>query len=249
MKSPLIPINIISIYKNRLGDLLPLPERMAKCTPDTFNAIFQIAHELAEKGGRLILSDLFRSYDMQSQSHKDFIAGRKKDFSPAPGGSFHEAGRAFDLDLNSIKIPLSDFWEIAEKYGVSPVIKEPLKNNSEAWHFDCRGSHQIVYQYYADRKGNNFKPYKAAAASGILSIGEKVDAFGSNQIQALIQSCIIRMGKEIGDIDGQIGRKTQKALEELDIEIDLSNPSNMLIQVENLVQQKFPKEFTMPSIV
>jgi zinc D-Ala-D-Ala carboxypeptidase len=91
MKSPLIPIDIISIYKNRMGDLLPLPSRMAQCTPDTHIAIFNIASDLARKGGRLILSDLFRSHDMQAQSHQDFIAGRKKAFSPPPGGSFHEA--------------------------------------------------------------------------------------------------------------------------------------------------------------
>jgi hypothetical protein len=49
-----------------MGDLLPLPTRMAKCTPDTHIAIFNIAKALAKKGGRLILSDLFRSYDMQA---------------------------------------------------------------------------------------------------------------------------------------------------------------------------------------
>ena len=96
MKSPLIPIDILSIYKNKLGDLVPLSTRMAKCTPDTYNAIFNIATDLAKKGGKLILSDLFRSYDMQAQSHQDYVAGRKKAFSPPPGGSFHEAGRAFD---------------------------------------------------------------------------------------------------------------------------------------------------------
>ena len=102
MKTPLLPINIISIYKNPLGDLLPLPSRMARCTPDTYVAVFNIAAALAQKGGRLILSDLFRSYDMQAQSHQDYISGRKTAFSPPPGGSFHEAGRAFDLDLNAI---------------------------------------------------------------------------------------------------------------------------------------------------
>jgi len=246
MKSPLVPINIISIYKNSLGDLLPLPARMAKCTPDTYAAIFSIAAELAQKGGKLILSDLFRSYDMQSQSHNDYISGRKKAFSPPPGGSFHEAGRAFDLDLSAIKIPLADFWVIAAKYGVVPIIIQPKTNVSEAWHFDCRGSHQIVYQYYADGKGNNFKPYTAASASGILSIGVNVDAFGPNQIQAAIQSCLIRLGKEIGNIDGQIGRKTQQALKELNVPFSLDNAGDMLIQAENLVQQKFPSEFAMP---
>lgn len=248
MKSPLIPINIVSIYKNKLGDLLPLPTRMALCTPDTHTAIFNIAIELAKKGGRLILSDLFRSYDMQAQSHQDYIAGRKKAFSPAPGGSFHEAGRAFDLDLSAIKIPLAEFWAIAAKYGVNPIVAQPKANQSEAWHFDCRGSHQIVYQYYADKKGTNFKPYTAAAASGILSIGVEVDAFGANQKQAAIQSCIIRLGKNIGNIDGLIGKNTHKGLDELGVVFDLDNIDGMLIQVENMVQQKFPTEFASPLV-
>jgi hypothetical protein len=248
MKSPLIPIDIISIYKNKLGDLLPLPTRMAQCTPDTHTAIFNIAKDLAKKGGKLILSDLFRSYDMQAQSHQDFVAGRKKAFSPPPGGSFHEAGRGFDLDLNAIKIPLADFWTIAAKYNVVPIIPQPKANVSEAWHFDCRGSHQIVYQYYADGKGTNFKPYTAAAASGILSIGVNVDTFGANQKQSAIQSCLIRLGKTIGNIDGQIGKNTHKALDELGIAFDLNNIDGMLIQVENLVQQKFPSEFAAPFV-
>jgi zinc D-Ala-D-Ala carboxypeptidase len=247
MKSPLTPISIISVYQNSLGDLLPLPARMAQCTPDTFTAIMNIAKDLANKRGKLILSDLFRSYDMQMQSHLDFVSGKKRAFSPPPGGSFHEAGRAFDLDLDAMKIPLSDFWIIAAKYAVTPIIKQPKPNVSEAWHFDCRGTHQIVYEYYESGKGNNFKPYTAAAASAILSIGVHVDAFGENQQQAALQSCLIRLDKEIGNIDGRIGRKTQTALEELGIVFDLNNVSNMLIQVENMVQQKFSKEFTLPS--
>ncbi len=245
MKSPLLSINIMSCYKNKLKDLLPLPSRMAKCTPDTHDAIFNIAAELATKGGKLILSDLFRSYDMQLQAHNDYVSGKKKAFSPAPVGSLHEAGRAFDLDLSVIKISLADFWILAAKYGVNPIISEPKTSISEAWHFDCRGSHQIVYKYYADKKGTNFVPYKAAAVSGVLAIGLHVDDFGSNQTQAAIQSCVIRLGKEIGNLDGQIGRKTQKGLEELGITFNLNNAPDMLLQVENMIQEKFPNEFTL----
>ena len=109
-------------------------------------------------------------------------------------------------------MPLADFWDIAVSSGMYPIIKQPKENASEAWHFDCRGSHQIVYQYYTEGKGTNFKPYTAAAARGILSIGIHIDAFGSNQTQAAIQSCLIRLGKEIGNIGGQIGHRTQGAL-------------------------------------
>ena len=248
MKSPLIPIKILSIYKSKLGDLLPLGSRAAQCTPDTYTAIENISKGLEAAGGKLILSDMFRTYDMQLQSHNDYISGKKKPFSPAPGGSFHEAGRAFDLDLSAIKIPLADFWVIADKFGMLPIIKAPKANALEAWHFDCRGSHQIVYQYYTDKMGNNFLPYAAAAASAILSVGIQVDAFGHNQIQAATQSCLIRLGKVIGNIDGQLGARSQKALEELNITFDTTNPASMLQQAENLIQQKFPAEFVTPAL-
>jgi len=246
MKSPLVPIDILSIYKNRLGDLLPLPVRMARCTPDTYAAIFNIGAALAKRGGRLILSDLFRSYDMQAQSHNDYLAGKKKAYSPPPGGSFHEAGRSFDLDLGALKIPLADFWTIAEGFGVVPIIAKPNSGLSEAWHFDCRGSHQLVYQYYSAGKGNNFKPYTAAATSGILSAGIQVDTFGTNQRQAAIQSCLIRLGKSIGNIDGQLGKNSHRALDEIGVPFALDNLDGMLVQVENLVQEKFPGEFVAP---
>ncbi len=248
MKTPLVTTNIVSIYKNKLGDLLPLPAYMAKCTPDMHAAIFDIATDLAQAGGRLILSDLFRSYEMQAQSHSDYISGKKKAFSPAPGGSFHEAGRAFDLDLSAIKVSLADFWQIAAAHGVRPIIDKPVASKSEAWHFDCRGSHQIVYDYYQAGKGNNLKPYTAAAASGILAAGIRVDYFGANQAQAAIQSGLIRLGKTIGNIDGQIGHKTQTALTELGVTFDLLKVNDMLLQVENLLQQKFPKEFSVPMV-
>ena len=246
MKTPLIPIDVISIYKNKLGDPLPLPSRMAQCTPDTYAAIFNIGKDVAKKGGKLVLSDLFRSYDMQAQSHQDYISKKKKAFSPPPGGSFHEAGRGFDMDLSTIKISLADFWVIAAKYGVVPIVATPKANQSEAWHFDCRGSHQLVYQYYTDKKGNNFKPYTAASASAILAIGIQVDAFGANQKQAAIQSGLIRLGKVIGNIDGQLGKNSHKALDELNVPFDLANVDGMLTQVEHLLQAKFPNEFNAP---
>jgi hypothetical protein len=183
---------------------------------------------------------------MQAQSHQDYISGRKKAFSPPPGGSFHEAGRAFDMDLSAIKIPLAEFWKIAAKHGLYPIIATPNAKASEAWHFDCRGSHELVYQHYKAGHGKNFKPYTAAAASGILSIGIRVDAFGNNQKQAAMQSCLIRLGKNIGNIDGLPGRRTQEALEDLGIAFKLADIDEMLIQVENLIQQKFPAEFNLP---
>src|SRR5262249_44572585 len=145
MTAPLNDITVMSIYKNSAGQRVPLPKRMAKCTPDMESAIRAVSAEVAQRGGRLFLSDLFRSFDMQLQSHLDWLNGKKKAFSPPPGGSLHEAGRALDLDLDSLGMKLSDFWTLARPHGLLPIIDTPNAGVSEAWHFDCRGSHQIVY--------------------------------------------------------------------------------------------------------
>ena len=56
------------------------------------------------------------------------------------------------------------------------------------------------------------------------------------------------LSKVIGDIDGQIGSKTHKALGELGVTFDRNNVEKMLLDVEHLVQAKFPKEFKMPRV-
>jgi D-alanyl-D-alanine dipeptidase len=148
MFAPLEDIKIKSIYPS--GDL---PKNMARCTPDMLNALQGAAADVKTAGGELILSDLYRSYDMQLHAHLDYVTGKKKAFSPPPGGSMHEAGRAFDLDLSSLKMKLSDFWKIAAKHQLQPIIDTPSAGALEAWHFDCRGSHGLVYDYYAAGKG------------------------------------------------------------------------------------------------
>jgi hypothetical protein len=217
MKTPLMPIQIKSIYKNGDQNIM-LPARMAKCTPDTYNAIMSIKDELQKVGGELVLSDLFRSYDMQYQAHLDYKTGKKKAFSPPPGVSMHESGRSMDIDLSKIKISLKEFWVIAEKYGFYPVIKTPNSKLSEAWHFDCRGTHGLVYDYYKNGKGNNMPPYTAMAVSAILAIGVPVDRFAGRNDEAFIQSSLIRLGFDIGNIDGFIGPKTKDALRKLRVE-------------------------------
>jgi hypothetical protein len=243
MKTPLRTIEIVSIYPTNKKDKVPLPARMAFCTPDAFNGIQSIDKELRKLGGRLVLSDLFRSYEMQLQSHNDYESGRKTAFSPPPGGSLHECGRGMDIDLKSIKISLKDFWVIALKHGFSPIIDFPKSSADEAWHFDCRGSHQVVYDYYRNRNGVNFKPYKAMAVSAILAIDVHVDNFGPRQKQAQLQAGIIRLGRIIGNIDGYVGRNTQRGIEELGIAFRPNDIDAMLLDVENLLQDKFPSEY------
>jgi D-alanyl-D-alanine dipeptidase len=239
--TPLLPITFPSIYKVN-GVAVPLPKRMAQCTPDMKLALARAAQAIGEKGGRLVLSDLFRSYDMQLGSHMDFKSGKKTAFSPPPGGSLHEAGRALDLDLGALKMPLDAFWVIAKTAGLTPIIDQPNAKKSEAWHFECRGSHTLVYDYYKAGKGSNFdSPYKAMAASAIVSIGVRVDRFAERQQDAYIQSALIRLGHQLGNMDGQIGPRTRDALAAAGLE-GLSGDA-AIAGLDHKLQAAFPDEF------
>jgi hypothetical protein len=242
MAAPLIPIEITSIYKKG-GQRVFLPERMAHCTPDTKAALFAIRAELERGGGQLYLSDLFRSYDMQLQAHLDFTSGRKTAFSPPPGGSLHEAGRACDLSLEDLKVTLKEFWVIAGKAGVVPIIAEPKAGTSESWHFECRGSHQQIYEYYKAGQGTNFdKPYKAMAASAILAVGIQVDRFKGKLDGAYVQSALIRLGKTVGNMDGDLGPRSRDAIAELGLPRE-AEPAALRPDLDKLLQAKFPNEF------
>jgi hypothetical protein len=124
---------------------------------------------------------------------------------------------------------------------MQPIIAAPNSGQSESWHFDCRGSHDVVYEYYKAGKGNNMKPYAAMAASGILSIGVKVDQFGKNQTEAALQAALIRLGCELGNIDGQIGKKTRDALAQ--VGIPASDSQAELAAANEKLKTKFPEEF------
>jgi hypothetical protein len=232
--TPLVPIQIASIYQG------PLPHRLAQCTPDTKAAIEAVARDLAAMGYGIRLSDLFRSHDMQAQSHADFVEGRKKAFSPPPGESLHEAGRAMDIDLSSIGVPLPQFWEIARAHGFSPIIDVPDPHRSESWHFDLRGSHGTVYDYVQTGKaGTMLAPYTQMAQSAILAIGVKLDTVPTQNV-AFLQAGLIRLGFDPGRIDGVHGQRTSKALEEAGA--DLGDP---VTWVSEALRAKFAAEYAV----
>ncbi|GJH30177.1 hypothetical protein [Caballeronia novacaledonica] len=242
MKTPLLDVDIPSIYKNSQGVPVQLPKRLARATPDMTTAMAGIAADLSALTGRLVLSDLFRTYDMQMQAHLDYVNKKKRAFSPPPGGSFHEGGRAMDLSLPALKMSLDDFWVLAKKHNVVPIISQPNSSLDEAWHFECRGSHQVVIDYYRNRAGSNFKsPYAAGAASAILAIGVRVDQFGSAQKEAQLQAALIRCGHEIGNLDGAIGVLTRAALTSLGLAG--ATLDDALAHVEDIAQKTFRGEY------
>ena len=231
--TPLIPISVASIYNNAA-----LPSRMAKCTPDTARAIQGVVDDLQHLGHSLRLSDLFRSYEMQRQANLDYVEKRKTSYSPPAGGSMHEAGRAMDIDLASMGVPLVTFWEIAKARGFLPIIDAPIAGRSESWHFDCRGSHDVVYQYVRQGKaGASIPPYTQMARSGILSIGVQLDAVPDQGV-AMLQSALIRLGLDPGRIDGVMGDRTLGAMR--DAGADPDDPAGAL---SSKLKEKYPDEF------
>jgi hypothetical protein len=232
--TPLIEITVASIYGDK-----PLPDRMAKCTPDTARALEGVVTDLRNLGHDLRLSDLFRSYDMQKAAHEDYVEGRKKAYSPPPGGSMHEAGRAMDIDLSSMGVPLAQFWEIARARGFFPIIDAPNPSHSESWHFDCRGSHDMVYQYVRSGKaGASIPPYTQMAQSAILAIGVTVDKV-PDQGAAALQAALIRLGFDPGRIDGAIGDRTRRALEDAGV-AQAADPGAAL---SAKLKQRYPGEY------
>jgi len=204
----LVPIHIESIYKVK-GNTVPLPRRMALCTPDFRRAIQNIENDVRVAGAKLRLSDLFRSYDMQYKAHMDYKTGRKRSYSPPPGSSFHEAGRAMDVDLGALR-PLGGnflevFWGIASRYGVLPIISEPNSHKSEAWHFECRGEFQNV---------RRLEGYKMAVRAAILDVGIDIREVKDDEA-AWVQGQVLAYGIDIGTIDGIVGRKTKAAITQI----------------------------------
>ena len=230
MLTPLVAVTLPSIY----GGSRPLFARLARATPD-FAAVLE---RLKSTAPALRWSDLYRPYDIQKQSHDDYVSGKKKDFSPPPGGSFHEAGRAMDIDLGTIGGTLSAFWDVLKPMGFLPIISTPDKKLSEAWHFDFRGSHQLVYDYVGSGKvQTTYSPYAQAARSAILAIGQHVDGVPDQDI-ALIQSALIRLEQDPGPIDGVVGFRTKAAAKAAGATMD-----NADVKLGEQLQAKFPGEF------
>jgi hypothetical protein len=226
-------VSVASIYNNAA-----LPVRMAKCTSDTAAALQGVVDDLRSLGHELRLSDLFRSYEMQRQAHLDYVEKRKKAYSPPPGGSMHEAGRAMDIDLSSMGVTLKEFWEIAKARGFFPIIDAPIPSRSEAWHFDCRGSHDAIYQYVrAGKAGASIAPYTQMAMSGILAIGVQVDLLPDLSVGTL-QSSLIRLGFDPGRIDGVMGDRTLGAMRDAGLD-----PDDPFGTVGLALKEKFPAEF------
>src|SRR5688500_8676980 len=88
-------VRVPGIYGKK-GD--PLPARMARLVLPAAQSLQQVYRQVVAEGGRLFISDMFRSAADQQRAHEDWKSGRKSAYSPPSCSSVHEAGRAIDID-------------------------------------------------------------------------------------------------------------------------------------------------------
>ena len=227
MTARLIPVTIPSIYSGRDGNTVNLPVRMALATPDTARAIYAIRDAVEARGGVFRLSDLYRDSEAQERAYMDHKEGRKAAYSPPAGGSWHETGRAFDVDVEALKpLAIGEFRAICGKHGVTPI-------ESESWHFECRASHAII----TDRQG-----YKAGVESALLALGVRVPRLHGRQLEASIQADLHRLGADPGKLDGIIGKRTKEAITDVGMGV-WGDMSLIRSELDKRLVKAFPGEY------
>lgn len=184
-------------------------------SPDFKDALLKLDAAIRSVGGNLYVTDLLRDWETQEKAHQEYLDG-KKPFVAPPGGSFHGAGRAIDLDIQNLNFPLpkqawiKKLWDLAVPLGFRPVIEKPETNKDEAWHLDFLG-------IWSNLLGT--MPYKEIAQCAILDVGMWNPAEDLEKVKRLfVQSQILRLGHfEIGIPDGILGKKSKQALSALGI--------------------------------
>lgn len=222
----LMTVNITgirSIYDTTTREDLDICELhrgiMGNFTREGIVAIHRLRKEVEDKnGGVLRATDMFRTWNMQSQAHQDYITGKKKALSPPPGKSFHGAARSTDWDIALIDKTLNPtgvgkkgfdlFWEIYNDLGFTGVLVNryrPDRNATEAWHIDFMGSFKALY----DRQGYEV----AAIAANMDAIGNNFIGQDSKYIKHMrIQAYLLHLGLLKQDVTGFWNNASEVAL-------------------------------------
>ncbi len=115
-------------------------------TEDAAEALYVLNERVRQASGFLHVTEAYRSWETQATAHEDWLTGKRKAYVAPPGRSFHEAGRAIDIDVNALnfagteqKFHLAKFWDISRKCGWHPIINVPSPRASECWHFEYPG--------------------------------------------------------------------------------------------------------------
>lgn len=192
--------------------------------PDACAALHALHFAVLAAGGDFRVTSATRSLNTQRAARAKYdrwvAAGKpapgsagfdastmKAAYVAEPGYSFHNAGRAIDVDLASLQFPgvpadrqLDRLWELAKPLGWSPVIRSADEGAKEAWHFDFYGP----WAKTLARRG-----YAETAMAACLDIGGT--GYGRDA-EREVQAQLHRAGFDPGAIDGALGAKTRAAL-------------------------------------
>lgn len=213
-----VPGSILSSYNNR-----PLVATTAgKAPPDVIEALVALIEECPW----LRITELWRSIAAQMVARAKYEQGLKTAYVAIPGKSMHNCARAMDVNIQTLRDNLGPqyldkFWPIAAKYGFTPVISHPTEGASESWHFDHKGIWQRVFDVLGYEQG------VLAANCAANSAGP----FQSSERR--VQAHIVRLDKNIGEIDGNLGPRSRAALLELGIArplVDATKPTTSRVQ-------------------
>ena len=132
---------MLSIFQNVQNQVMPFPEHKAFLAKSAASSIYDANLKIIDAGGRLYISEMWRSSDDQRKSYIDFVTGRKASFSLPPGLSMHESGRAIDIDTrpDKLRIPHEKIREILISCGWSPLV--PLGSLGD-YHYEYRSTMQ-----------------------------------------------------------------------------------------------------------
>lgn len=182
-------------------------------TPDMAEGLRKLEEAVRLGGGQFLVIDLFRDWDTQAENRKSYVTGKKKAFVAKPGGSFHNAGRAVDIQVKELNFSDTDkdewlkkFWDLATPLGFRPIIRIPELGVLECWHFDFPGDTWA--------KAYDAVPYSEVAKCATLDVGEWDPTENPAKVQRMfVQAQLIRLGHyQIGKVDGFFGPKTNTVL-------------------------------------
>lgn len=168
----LVPISSLTCYNNHTA---PISSRAGLMTPDAAVVFALLQAKCLAEHVNIFLSDCFRSWLDQARAHADHLAGAhpgdlhayiasvpalagykptpKMANSPPPGFSWHEAGRAFDIDMDPhwLGVPQNVFADIAHECGWRDIVHGNFGNPArvdvpEEWHWQFPGSYTFPAQ-------------------------------------------------------------------------------------------------------
>jgi hypothetical protein len=114
---------------------------MARLHPKVRESFYAIVRDVKAHGGHLIVSDMFRPWQVQMD-----LRARKPRLAKKPGQSYHEAGLAWDFDISQLGISLAEFHVIVKRNGWMPITP-PDPHKAECWHiqhpYESLGYHSL----------------------------------------------------------------------------------------------------------